>query len=68
MLLPIKAAHMKCAAVFLVALVAFASESFGVLRPLFPVKPMPPFGGDTGVMGDDTLRNSANESSGAARK
>jgi hypothetical protein len=58
---------MKCAAVFLV-LVALASESFGVLRPRFPVKPMPPFSGDTIVIGDDTRRMSVNESPGPARK
>jgi hypothetical protein len=54
---PIKAAHMKCAAVFVVVFFAFAAESFGVLRPRFPVKPMPPFSGDTGVIENDIVRN-----------
>jgi len=47
---------MKCAAAFLGVFLALAAESFGVLRPLFPIKPMPPFSGDTIVIGDDTLR------------
>lgn len=60
---PIKAVHMKCVAVFVVVFLALAAESFGVLRPRFPVKAMPPFSGDTGAIGDDTLRTSAKEAS-----
>jgi len=41
---------MKCAAVFVVVFLALAAGSFGVLRPRFPVKPMPPFNGDTIVI------------------
>ena len=59
---------MKCAAVFVVVFLALAAESFGVLRPRFPVKPMPPFSCDTGVIGDDILRNSAKEASARAPK
>ena len=59
---------MKCAAVFAVALLALAAESFGVLRPRFPVKPMPPFTGGTGVIGDDILQNSAKEAPSKAPK
>jgi hypothetical protein len=44
---------MKCAAVFLVVSLMLASESFGVLRPRFPIKPAPPFHGGTTVIGDD---------------
>jgi hypothetical protein len=54
---------MKCAAVFVVVFLALAAESFGVLRPRFPVKPMPPFSGDAGVIGDDILGNSAKQAS-----
>ena len=53
-----KAGHMKCAAVFVVVFLALAADSFGVLRPRFPVKPMPPFSGDTGVSEHDVVRNS----------
>jgi len=64
----VKAAHMKCAAVFVVVFLALAAESFGVLRPRFPVKAMPPFSGDTIVIGDDTLRDPAKVASRTALK
>jgi hypothetical protein len=54
---------MKCAAVFVAVVLALAAESFGVLRPRFPVKATPPFSGDTGAIGDDILRNSPKEAS-----
>jgi hypothetical protein len=54
---------MKCAVVFLFVFLALAAESFGVLRPRFPIKAMPPFSGDTIVIGDDILRDSAKEAS-----
>jgi hypothetical protein len=44
---------MKCAAVFLVVSLMLASESFGVLRPRFPIKATPPFSGDTIVVGNN---------------
>jgi hypothetical protein len=47
------ARNMKCAAVFIFVSLVLASESFGVLRPQFPIKPMPPFQGDMIVIGDD---------------
>jgi hypothetical protein len=59
---------MKCAAMFVVALLSLATESFGVLRPRFPVKAMPPFTGGTGFVGDDILRNSAKEAFSRAPK
>jgi hypothetical protein len=59
---------MKRAAVFVAVFLALAAESFGVLRPRFPVKATPPFSGDTGVIGDDMLRNSPNEAPRPARK
>jgi hypothetical protein len=48
---------MKFAAVFVVVFLALAAEGFGVLRPRFPVKPMPPFSGNTGIIEDDIVRN-----------
>jgi hypothetical protein len=60
---PIKAACMKCAAVFVVVFLALGAEGFSVLRPRFPVKATPPFSGDTGVIGDDILKNSPKETS-----
>ena len=47
------ASNMKCAAVFIFVSLVLASESFGVLRPQFPIKPMPPFQGDTIVIRND---------------
>ena len=48
---------MKCAALLLIVFLTLASESFGVLRPRFPIKAAPPFRGDVIVIGDDPLRN-----------
>jgi hypothetical protein len=49
---------MKRAAVSILVSLALASQAFAVLRPLFPTKPAPPFGGDAIVIGDDTPRDS----------
>jgi hypothetical protein len=38
-----KASVVKCVAVFLVVSFACLSHAFAVLRPLFPIKPEPPF-------------------------
>jgi hypothetical protein len=57
---------MKCAGVLVAVFLALAAESFGVLRPRVPVKATPPFSGDTGVIGDDILRNSPKEASATA--
>ena len=59
---------MKCAAVFLFVSIAFASEGFGVLRPRFPVKSVPPFRGDVIIIGDDELQNPAKTSLPKASK
>jgi hypothetical protein len=59
---------MKCAAVIGLVSIAFVSQTFGVLRPLFPAKPTPPFNGEVIVIGDDILRNSAKDSSPKAPK
>jgi hypothetical protein len=52
---------MKCAAVSILASLALVSQAFAVLRPLFPVKPAPPFSGETIVVGDDLVRGLAKE-------
>jgi len=49
--------HMKRAAVFLLLSLALTSELFAVLRPRFPVKPMPPFGDDVIVIEDGLVRS-----------
>ena len=49
----LSAKNMKCAAVFIFVSFVLTSEGFGVLRPQFPVRPMPPFQGDTIVIGND---------------
>jgi hypothetical protein len=53
--------NMKCAAVSILASLALVSQAFAVLRLLFPVKPAPPFSGETIVVGDDLVRGSAKE-------
>jgi hypothetical protein len=57
----ITAANMKCAAVFSFLLLAFVSQTFAVVRPLFPVKPEPPLGGAI-VIGDDLAQNPSKNS------
>jgi hypothetical protein len=41
---------MTCAVVSIVIALAFAPQKFAVLRPLFPVKPEPPFSGEAIVI------------------
>ena len=48
---------MKCAAVFIFVFLALASQTFAVLRPLFPVKPEPPIRGGAIIIGNDLLRD-----------
>jgi hypothetical protein len=43
---------MRCAAVIIVASIAFASQALAVLRPLFPAKASPPFGAEAIVVGN----------------
>ena len=50
---------MKCAAVFVLVSIAFVSQTFAVLRPLFPAKPAPPFSGEFITFGDDSIPSSA---------
>ncbi len=49
------ATKMKCAVVSALISLAFVSQAFAVLRPLFPAKPAPPFNGEVIIMGDDSV-------------
>jgi hypothetical protein len=44
---------MKSAAVFIFISLVLASQTFAVLRPLFPVKPEPPLRGGAIIIGDE---------------
>ena len=61
-LIVIRAANMKCAAVFTFVSLAFVSQTFAVARPLFPVKPEPPLSGGAIVIGDDLIQNPSKNS------
>jgi len=47
--------RMKCAVVSALISLAFVSQAFAVLRPLFPSKPAPPFNGEVIIIGDDSV-------------
>ena len=53
--------QMKCAVVSTLISIAFVSQAFAVLRPLFPIKPAAPFNGELIVIGDDFVLRSANK-------
>ena len=46
---------MKCQAVAILISLAFVSQAFAVLRPLFPVKPSAPFNGEVIVIGNELV-------------
>ena len=48
-------ASMRRAVVSIVIALALAPQAFAVLRPLFPVKPEPPFSGEAIVILDDLV-------------
>jgi len=48
---------MKCAAMILIVSVAFVSQGFAVLRPLFPAKAAPPLNGELVVIGNDSIHH-----------
>ena len=50
------ATKMKCAVVSALISLAFVSQAFAVLRPLFPAKPAPPFNGEVIVIEDDSVK------------
>ncbi|PYJ68577.1 MAG: hypothetical protein DME75_12720 [Verrucomicrobia bacterium] len=57
---------MKCAAGIVVVSVAFVSQAFAVLRPLFPAKAAPPFNGELIVIRDASIRHPANKAPATA--
>jgi len=52
---------MKCAAAIVFVSIAFVSQGFAVLRPLFPAKTSPPFNGELIVIGNDSIQHPANK-------
>ena len=57
---------MKCAAAALLIALAFVSQAFAVLRPLFPIKPTAPFNGELIVIGDDFVLRPATKAAHAS--
>ncbi len=53
------ATKMKCAVMSTLISLAFVSQAFAVLRPLFPIKPAAPSDGELIVIGDDFVLRSA---------
>ena len=53
------ATKMKCAVASALISLAFVSQAFAVLRPLFPAKPAPPFNGEAIIIGDDSVMRCA---------
>ena len=54
----VTAMKMKCAVVSTLISLAFVSQAFAVLRPLFPIKPAAPSDGELIVIGDDFVLRS----------
>jgi hypothetical protein len=52
---------MKCAVVSALISLAFVSQAFAVLRPLFPAKPAPPFNGEVIIIEDDSVMGGVQE-------
>ncbi len=53
------ATKMKCAVVSALISIAFVSQAFAVLRPVFPGKPALPFNGELIIIGDDSVMGCA---------
>jgi len=47
---------MKLTALSLLLSLVFISPAFAILRPRFPVKPMPPYGGHFTIIGQDIAK------------
>jgi hypothetical protein len=56
---PVIITRMKRAVVATLISLTFVSQSFAVLRPLFPIKPAAPSNGELIVIGDDFVLRSA---------
>ena len=55
---PVFTTKMKCVVVSAFVSLAFVSQAFAVLRPLFPIKPTAPSDGELIVIGDDFVLRS----------
>ena len=53
---------MKVAVVFISISLVLASQTFAVLRPLFPVKPEPPLRGGAIVIGEEIVQRASKNS------
>jgi hypothetical protein len=56
---PVFTTRMKRAVVATLISLTFVSQSFAVLRPLFPIKPAAPSNGELIVIGDELVLRSA---------
>ena len=52
---PVLTTQLKCVVVSGFVLFAFASQTLAVLRPLFPIKPAAPVGGEYTVVNDELV-------------
>ncbi|HEY2680456.1 MAG TPA: hypothetical protein VGI59_03970 [Candidatus Udaeobacter sp.] len=59
---------MTCPLLIMVISIAFASQTFAVLRPLFPAKASPPFGAEAIVIGTGLIEHPAKQPPATARK
>jgi len=59
---------MRCAAAIVIVSIAFASEAFAVLRPLFPAKAGPPFGAEAIVIGNGSIHHPAKQAPATASR
>ena len=58
------ATRIKAAVVSALISLAFVSQAFAVLRPLFPSKPAPPFNGEVIIIGDDSVMGVCKKTAG----
>jgi hypothetical protein len=56
---PVFTTRMKLAVVATLISLTFVSQSFAVLRPLFPIRPAAPSNGELIVIGDELVLRSA---------
>ena len=59
---------MRYAAVIMVVSIAFASQTFAVLRPLVPAKTSPPFGTEAIANGKGAIQHSVKQAPATAQK
>jgi hypothetical protein len=65
---PDKTEIMRCLSVIVFVSIAFASQTFAVLRPLYPAKASPPFGAEAIVIGKGAIQHSAKQAPATAPK